>query len=115
MRQIRESILNLPGYEKNPKSHEHNDDHPVDTQPLCPATQEARRHDESENGSAEHDGGGVAQWDQLDCHKHASQEPSPQQPLGHGATPNTGFIFMQQLRGFLDQLCHLEICFLSTL
>ena len=86
--QIRESICSLPGDEKDPKSHEQNDDHPVDTQPLCPATQEARRHDESENGSAEHDGGGVAQWDQPYCHKHAGQEPSPQQPLGHGATPD---------------------------
>ena len=26
-----------------------------------------------------------------------------------------GFIFVQHLRGFLGQLCHLEICFLSKL
>ena len=31
------------------------------------------------------------------------------------AMAKAGFIFVQHLRGFLSQLCHLEICFLSTL
>ena len=33
--------------------------------------------------------------------------------IGEGVN-KTGFIFVQYLRGFVGQFCHMEICFLST-